>query len=186
MTYLTDIVGSIVADDLEFYRVEFARSDLIDETDITADNPAWKSIGESSNAVTDSVLAEFDPLLLMDDSYWIRVLAQDKSGNIGAVALPVSVAAPAKLGQFSLEFTDLSIPLAGIPITISRSYNTLHAGNQGDFGFGWTLDIAQADLRETVAPGLESQVGLLGATPFTSRNARLPDRSRRPPRGIHV
>ena len=121
VTYLTDVVGSIVADDLEFYRVEFARSDLIDETDITADNPAWKSIGESSNAVTDSVLAEFDPLLLLDDSYWIRIFAQDKSGNIGAVALPVSVAAPAKLGQFSLEFTDLSIPLAGIPITISQA-----------------------------------------------------------------
>ena len=166
ITYLADVVGSVTADDLEFYRVEYARSDLIDHADIAADNPAWIRLIESSNTVSNDVLAEFDPTVLQDDSYLIRIYAQDISGNISVLALPIGVEAPAKLGQYSLDFTDLSLPLVGIPIEVTRSYSTLDSASESDFGFGWSLGVAQADLRETVPPGLQSQVGFLGATPF--------------------
>jgi YD repeat-containing protein len=43
--------------------------------------------------------------------------------------------------------------LAGIPITITRVYDTLQAGVVGDFGYGWSLGVQDAHIRETVPAG---------------------------------
>src|SRR5262249_15201097 len=51
-------------------------------------------------------------------------------------------------------------PVSGIPITVSRTYDTLQAATSRDFGFGWRLEFRNIDLRTSVVPtGLES-VGL--------------------------
>ena len=47
-----------------------------------------------------------------------------------------------KLGNFEIAFTDLTIPVAGIPISITRSYNSLYTATKGDFGQGWRLALA--------------------------------------------
>ncbi len=43
-----------------------------------------------------------------------------------------------KIGQFSLAFQDISIPVSGIPINVIRSYNSFNK-KQGDFGTGWDM-----------------------------------------------
>src|SRR5439155_17490209 len=45
-----------------------------------------------------------------------------------------------KLGQFSFSQQDLVIPVAGIPLTVVRTYNSLNL-RRGDFGYGWTYAI---------------------------------------------
>ncbi len=167
VTYLTDIIGTVNGDsDLEFYRVEYARLDLVDIDDIGADNPNWVAFVSGKTDVIDNLLGVFDPTLLCNDDYVVRVVAQDFSGNIAIRAITLGVTGNAKLGQFSVEFTDLSIPLAGIPIEITRRYSTLDANDQDDFGYGWTLKTADANIRETIPLGLEGQVGFFGAEPF--------------------
>ncbi len=54
-----------------------------------------------------------------------------------------------KIGNFSLSFTDLSIPVGGIPLTISRTYDTIQADRDSEFGFGWRLNFRQAELSTT-------------------------------------
>ena len=51
----------------------------------------------------------------MRDNYDLRVVAQDINGRTTIVQLgePVSIEAQLFLGNFRLDFTDLSIPLAG-------------------------------------------------------------------------
>ena len=39
------------------------------------------------------------------------------------------------------------IPVAGIPIEITRIYDTLQADREGDFGNGWRLEYRNTDLR---------------------------------------
>ncbi len=63
-----------------------------------------------------------------------------------------------------LAFTDLTIPLAGIPITITRSYDTLNANTQGDFGQGWTLDEGDFQVQVSQPDGTLQSLGTL--TPF--------------------
>ena len=60
------------------------------------------------------------------------------------------VAGDLKLGNFTLSFTDLTVPVSGIPITVTRTYDTLTARDSDDFGFGWRLEFRDMDLRTSV------------------------------------
>ena len=40
-----------------------------------------------------------------------------------------------KIGQFSFSQQDVVIPVNGLPLAVTRTYNTLNP-NSGDFGFG--------------------------------------------------
>jgi hypothetical protein len=50
-----------------------------------------------------------------------------------------------KIGNFTLSFNDLTIPVSGIPITITRTYDSRNR-TTGDFGAGWTLDIKDIEV----------------------------------------
>ena len=53
--------------------------------------------------------------------------------------------------QLRASFTDLTIPVSGIPITVSRTYDSLTAGHESELGYGWRMEIKDADLRTTVS-----------------------------------
>ena len=41
-------------------------------------------------------------------------------------------------GEFWHTFSDLSVPGRGLPLSLTRTYNSLLAGQDGPFGFGWS------------------------------------------------
>lgn len=51
-----------------------------------------------------------------------------------------------KIGQFSFSQQDLVIPVNGVPLTVTRTYNSLNP-DQGDFGKGWTYALADLDVQ---------------------------------------
>ncbi|HWQ92086.1 MAG TPA: DUF6531 domain-containing protein [Clostridia bacterium] len=51
-----------------------------------------------------------------------------------------------KIGQFSFSRQDLVIPVAGIPLTVVRTYSTLNP-KRGDFGYGWIMSINDLDVQ---------------------------------------
>ncbi len=158
VTYLTDLVGTI-ADASPFgYRVEVSRFDA-DE---------WRTIYTSDSAPTSATLAVFDPTLLDNDQHVVRVVATDLNGREGSAEVPLELDGRAKPGQFRQEFTDLQVPLAGVPITITRVYDLLKADQAGDFGFGWSLGAGYDPRpRETVpANPAESILGMFAAVAF--------------------
>jgi hypothetical protein len=55
---------------------------------------------------------------LPNDSYTLRLTASNGGGN-KQVDIPVEVAGHLKLGDFTTSFTDLTIPVAGIPIGVT-------------------------------------------------------------------
>lgn len=158
ITYLTDITGSVISDDLDNYEVAWS----------LAGANQWTTIHTSTTAVNNGVLATFDPTMLANDIYEIRVTAQDSSGNIATETFEISLEGQAKIGNYRVSFTDLSIPLAGIPITIGRTYDTLDAPYSKDFGYGWTLDVGTPRIRETVRVSASEAAGAgpLVANPF--------------------
>ena len=61
-----------------------------------------------------------------------------------------------KIGQFSFSEQDLSLPVNGIPITITRTYNSQNP-NSADFGYGWTfalnsMNVQLDEERQNVVP----------------------------------
>jgi hypothetical protein len=106
------------------------------------------SVGGGTTPVTNGVLGTFDPTLLLNGFYDLRLTAEDASGNTSAATVTVEIDGQAKIGHFSLSFDDLVVPMAGIPITVTRTYDSRNKA-AGDFGVGWTLSVKNIEVFET-------------------------------------
>ena len=51
-----------------------------------------------------------------------------------------------KVGQFSFSEQDMVIPVNGIPLTVTRTYNSINTASN-DFGYGWSLAINAMDVQ---------------------------------------
>ena len=122
-------------------------------------------LGSGSGAVDHSALAQFDTTVLANGSYVIAATANDGGGNTSIDSRIVSVDGQYKPGRFTVSFVDLEVPVSGIPITITRTYDSLEAENQEDLGYGWTLDIANTKVRVEQPDG--TAPGLFGYAPMT-------------------
>src|SRR5215467_10040145 len=98
--------------------------------------------------------------MLANDSCILRLTATNAGGKTATVDTDFSVMGGLKLGNFTLSFTDLTVPVAGIPITVTRTYDTLNAGTSGDFGYGWRLDYRDVHLRTSVPKTGDEQDGI--------------------------
>lgn len=126
------------------------------------DSSTWTTIASGSAPVTNTTLGTFDPTLLLNGAYAIRLTATDASGRTASVIRTATVTGGQKVGNFTISFEDLNVPVAGLPIQLIRTYDSRDK-RPGDFGVGWTLSIKNVRLeksvelgrywREIVAPG---------------------------------
>ncbi|MDB9391129.1 Ig-like domain-containing protein [Microcystis aeruginosa] len=106
----TDIIATITDDNLEFYRVEIAPIEAIDLSNIGENDPDYTLLTKGTQNVTNQQVANLDPRLLANGSYLIKITAFDFSGNGNVQGVILNVTGQNKPGDFSLEYTDLSIP----------------------------------------------------------------------------
>lgn len=102
--------------------------------------------------VTDGVLGRFDPTLLRNDVYEVRLTAEDSQGRIVRLTVAYQVTGGLKVGHFRISLEDLLVPVSGLPISIIRAYDSRDL-RKGDFGFGWELDIQTINVNESTVLG---------------------------------
>ncbi|NIS81748.1 MAG: hypothetical protein GTO14_16420 [Anaerolineales bacterium] len=117
------------------------------------DEATWIPFASGDTSVSGDVQGSFDPTLLLNGIYEIRLTATDLFGQSSSVSVNVVVAGDMKVGHFTLSYFDLNIPVAGIPIQIIRTYDSRDK-RTGDFGVGWTLDIKDVRLQENDVIGI--------------------------------
>ncbi len=76
----------------------------------------------------------------------IRLVGTDASNAPINSGILIKVIGDYKPGRVHFSVTDLTVPVAGMPITIGRTYDSLDRGRVGDFGNGWTLDLGSPRL----------------------------------------
>ncbi len=168
ITDVTNIVGTIKGEGLEFYRVDIAPVSLIDLSNPGGSDSDYITIAQSNSTVDNGILAKIDPRLYRNDSYYVRIVAQDYSGNINVQGAILGISSQNKPGEFRLEYTDLTVPLTGIPIEVRRVYNSLNSQLSGDFGYGWNLALQNAQIQEASPDGRDlSGDNFFGGTAFT-------------------
>ena len=150
----TDVVGTIYDADanLVYYALTLknAEGTVLKRTEVGVFGGDGDDVIDNLGSGTvDEVLFGINPLALANGSYTLELLAKDTAGSIASAKLPVTVQVDneVKLGNFALSFTDLSIAVGGIPLTATRSYDTLDSDRSLDFGHGWQLDIATGGLK---------------------------------------
>ena len=142
VTSIIELTGTVTDDNLADYKLEAAP--------IGTGN--FITIFEGNQTVIDGVLGEFDPTLLLNDTYTLRLTATDTGGISSFVEETIDVGGDLKLGNFQMSFTDLEVPVSGIPISVTRTYDSLAVGTQDDFGPGWRLEFRDTDLRTSLGP----------------------------------
>ncbi|MBI2513923.1 MAG: hypothetical protein HYV96_18285, partial [Opitutae bacterium] len=107
-----------------------------------------------SNAAIPGELGTFDPTLLLNGIYEIQLRVIDSSNaTLTAGPLTVVVEGNMKVGAFTLAFEDLKLPLSGIPIAITRTYDSRDA-RVGDFGPAWRIAVANVRVQKNRNLGL--------------------------------
>jgi len=106
-------------------------------------------LAEGSQGVTDERLATLDPTMMFNGVYVLTLTAFDAENRQGSDSIVVRLTGDMKLGHFSISFVDAEVPLVGIPIRITRTYDTRQSGESLDFGFGWSVDYQNVRIRES-------------------------------------
>ena len=141
-----NIQGSATSDNFTSYTLSYRRGDL----------GVYKTISSGTSRVIAGTLGKWDTTLLENDEYFLRLEVQDEIFGTTVFEESIGVSGSFKLGNFRLSFTDITIPVAGIPITLARTYDTLRSDRDSELGFGWRLEFRNADLRTGLAKtGLE-------------------------------
>ncbi len=107
--------------------------------------PAGRPAAEAVQVATGrggTVSAAVDPTLLANGIWEVRITAADSGGGVSVLGSSVVVDGQLKLGRYQLSFQDLAVPVAGLPVRVLRTYDTLTRNRVGDFGHGWGLEVA--------------------------------------------
>lgn len=128
----TDIVGTVSDPGLAQWTLEYAP---IDESFVVFKTGYGEVLG--------GVLGQLDTTLQVNGFGRIRLTATDGSGNSASITRNVVLSGDNKPGIFTLTLTDLAVDLAGIPISVNRTYDSRLRQRSNDFGFGWSLSIGE-------------------------------------------
>src|SRR5579864_3511261 len=91
------------------------------------------------NIVSMITLAWVAPVDEVACSYTVQLQATSSTGATQASVIMLTIFSGNKPGRLTFTETDFKVPLAGMPISIARTYDSLNRGKVGDFGFGWSL-----------------------------------------------
>ncbi|OJH33810.1 putative Ig domain-containing protein [Cystobacter ferrugineus] len=107
----------------------------------------------SGDTEVSGALGQLDPTRLLNGQYVVVLEAWDRAGHQAKAFSNIVVEGEMKLGHFSLSFEDVSIPLMGLPITVTRTYDTRRSHEKLDFGYGWSVDYQNVRVHESRTVG---------------------------------
>lgn len=142
ITYLFDVTGVVTSTAIADWQLDYR---LKNESE-------WIKFQSGNTTVTNITEAQFDPTLLLNGIYEMRLSATNDFGQTASTMLNILVEGEAKVGLFSLSFLDMNVPVSGIPLSLIRTYDSRDK-RVGDFGVGWTLDILNGTYTNNRKPG---------------------------------
>lgn len=111
----------------------------------------WSVMASGTGAVNGTSVATFDPTLLLNGIYTLRLSATNSAGS-SATSVSLSVNGRMKIGNFTLAFTDLDTVVGDLPLTVQRIYDSRDK-TVGDFGVGWKLGIRDVRVEKSGKTG---------------------------------
>ena len=115
----------------------------------------WIPLAAGTTAqASGSTLGTLDPTLMLNGLYQIELTAYNAAGQSSSTLVTILIKGDQKVGYFTLSYNDLTVPVAGLPITITRTYDSRNKA-LGDFGTGWTLSTTNVKVQKADTVGLD-------------------------------
>lgn len=118
-----------------------------------AANQIWTAVNSGNGPVNNGSLGTLDTTLMLNGIYSLRLKSTDEYGQMSFTSISVVVDKNLKVGQLQLAFSDMNVPVAGLPIEVIRSYDSRDK-RVGDFGVGWQMGLRNARIEKTGVLGL--------------------------------
>ena len=113
ITFITDITGTVKGTLLQDYTLEVFP--------VGSDTAVYSKAG--TEAIEDGVLGTLDPTLLMNGYYKV-VLTGNTADAYITDEIVVLVTGQAKIGNYSMTFLDMTLPVSGLPVEVYRTYDS--------------------------------------------------------------
>ena len=113
-------------------------------------------------------LGTLDTTKLLNGRYVLRLTAVDMAGHRIRTERYIYVEGNLKVGNMSIGFTDITSNVAGIPLSLTRNYDSRNKAS-GDFGTGWSMGLMDIRLKEAsdICTGYSmTQVGQMLSTGY--------------------
>ena len=150
ITAPTEIFGTVHDDNLVEVVLLYKRADKPIGNNLIFDE--FTELYRGPSAFANEAIASLDTTMLLNGTYHILLQATDANNNTNGRLVSVNVTGDLKVGNFSITLEDLNIPLAGLPITVSRTYDSRQRNDNLDFGYGWSIDYQNVRLQESDEP----------------------------------
>jgi len=111
------------------------------------------------NTPVSGSIYQFDPAMLRNGAYQLRLTATDVSGRSAVVQMIVHAETAAKPSAYVQNSTDLSVVLGGTTVNLVRSYSSIDQDIPGSFGFGWRLANVDPEIQTSVPPTGRENLG---------------------------
>lgn len=122
----------------------------------------WTEIHRGLVAVSNGALGTLDPSRLANGVYELGLNVVDVNGRSTTALVAIEVARDRKFGQFRIAFPDIRADASGIPLTLTRTYDSLKKDVMGDFGWGWTAGGQDMTVRKNMVFGQQWNVTTSG------------------------
>lgn len=156
---IIDIIGTVQDTELAQWRLQIKSASA-------SDSDPWILLAEGNTEQTTASLVSFDPSLRFNGLYHLRLVAEDQFGATAEDNTTITLDGDLKVGNFSITLEDLSIPMAGIPIQVTRTYDTRQKEQSLSFGYGWSIDYQNAHLDASRVIGLNWELNTYASGPF--------------------
>ena len=156
---ITDITGTVSDDkELKYYTLEYKQEGTDD----------YIELSRGTEPVINGTIGTLDTTKLLNGRYVLRLTAVDMAGHRIRTERYIYVEGNLKVGNMSIGFTDITSNVAGIPLSLTRNYDSRNKAS-GDFGTGWSMGLMDVRLKESsdICTGYSmTQVGQMLSTGY--------------------
>ena len=111
ITFIADITGTVSGTALQNYTLEVCP--------VGSEDPVYTTSGTSE--IEEGTLGTIDPTLLMNGFYTVKLSAYSAT-DVVEDSVVILVTGQAKIGNFSMSFLDMSLPVAGLPVEVYEDH----------------------------------------------------------------
>jgi RHS repeat-associated protein len=104
----------------------------------------------SASTLAPRIIGQLDPTQMPNGKCIVSLDGTNSNGERLVSQVLVHLVGENKPGRVTLRVNEFVVPAAGFPLTITRKYDSLEHNINGDFGYGWSLDVYATRLE--VAP----------------------------------
>lgn len=119
---------------------------------------AWQEFSRGLTPVTNGALGQLDTTRHDNALYQIALRVVDVNGRQTTSSVTVEFIGNLKLGQFRLSFADVRAEAPGLPLMLTRTYDSTKKDVMGDFGWGWSASGQDITVRKNMTFGLGWEV----------------------------